>query len=72
LRKSDGKKPILVANFYRLNLLMIEEPTPKQLQNIEDLQKELRSLMRTRIEDITEERIGLFAKKIFTVKEAIS
>ncbi len=46
---------------------MIEEPTPKQLQNIENLQKELRVLMRTKMEDITEEKIGVFAKKIFTV-----
>lgn len=50
---------------------MINEPTPKQLQNIEELQKELRGLMKTKMEDITEEKIGLFAKKIFTVMEWI-
>jgi hypothetical protein len=71
LRRSNGKIPLVLDLYSRLNLLMIDEPTPKQLQNIEELQKELRGLMKKRLDDINEETIGVFAKKIFTVRERI-
>jgi len=46
---------------------MIEDPDTKQLQNVEELQKELRGLQRKNFDDLDEGDIEIFANKIFRV-----
>lgn len=46
---------------------MIEDPDTKQLQNVEELQKELRSLQKKNFDDLDEGDIEVFANKIFRV-----
>lgn len=46
---------------------MIDDPTTKQLQNIEELQKDLRALQKRSFDDLNEEDIEVFANKIFRV-----
>lgn len=55
-------------NICRLNCLMIDHPNQKQLQNIEELQKELRILTKKKIEELSDENIMKFANMIFRVK----
>ena len=50
-----------------LSSLMIEDPDTKQLQNVEELQKELRGLQRKNFDDLDEGDIEVFANKIFRV-----
>jgi len=52
-----------------LSSLMIEDPDSKQLQNVEELQKELRSLQRRDFDELDEGDIEVFANKIFRTPE---
>jgi len=52
-----------------LSSLMIEDPDTKQLQNVEELQKELRGLQRKNFDDLDEGDIEIFANKIFRTPE---
>jgi len=66
LRWFDSTKQNFVI-FHRLNSFMIEDPSSKQLQNIEELQKDLRSLQKKHFSDLCEDDIEVFANKIFRV-----
>jgi hypothetical protein len=48
---------------------MIEEPTQKQLQAVEELQKEGRMLLKRKLEQLHENDIESFATKIFRVQQ---
>jgi len=52
-----------------LSSLMIEDPDSKQLQNVEELQKELRGLQRRNFDELDEGDIEVFANKIFRTPE---
>lgn len=52
----------------RLDALVIEDPNTIQLQNIEDLQKELRRIQKTTFEKLTIDDLTRFVNKIFRVK----
>jgi hypothetical protein len=46
---------------------MIEGPSQRQLQNIEDLQKELRGLSKRRAEEVDDESVMKLSNMIFRV-----
>ena len=46
---------------------MIEGPTQRQLQNIEDLQKELRGLSKKKAEEVDNESVMKLSNMIFRV-----
>ena len=48
---------------------MIEGPSQRQLQNIEDLQKELRGLSKRKTEEVDDESVMKLSNMIFRVSK---
>lgn len=58
---------LILMYMYRLDGLMIDSPTAIQLQNIEELQKEIRTLQRKKADQRTDSDIEYLAGRILQV-----